>query len=113
MEQQSSTPKNTTKKRLPLLPLWIGFALAAGVFIGSKLNFNDTTEKIFATSSKKDKLNRLIDYIDYEYVDNVNTDSIVDVTVYGILEKLVPHLVYIPNIVYPHNVDDIRGVCTR
>src|SRR5690606_25362596 len=109
MEQQSSTPKNTTKKRLPLLPLWIGFALAAGVFIGSKLNFNDTTEKIFATNSKKDKLNRLIDYIDYEYVDNVNTDSIVDITVNGILENLDPHSVYIPKSEYAHTADDMRG----
>ncbi|MBT0607835.1 S41 family peptidase [Aequorivita echinoideorum] len=94
------------------LPLWIGLALAAGVFIGSKLNFNDTTEKIFATNSKKDKLNRLIDYIDYEYVDNVNTDSIVDVTVNGILENLDPHSVYIPKSEYAHNADDMRGAFT-
>ena len=91
------------------LPLWIGLGLAAGVFIGSKLNFNDTTEKIFATNSKKDKLNRLIDYIDYEYVDNVNTDSIVDVTVNGILENLDPHSVYIPKSEYAHTADDMRG----
>jgi carboxyl-terminal processing protease len=91
------------------LPLWIGLALAIGVFIGSKLNFNDTTEKIFATNSKKDKLNRLIDYIDYEYVDPVNTDSIVDVTVNGILENLDPHSVYIPKSEYQHNADDMRG----
>jgi carboxyl-terminal processing protease len=109
MEQQTPTPNNTPKKRLPLLPLWIGLALAVGVFIGSKLNFNDNTEKIFATSSKKDKLNRLIDYIDYEYVDNVNTDSIVDVTVNGILENLDPHSVYIPKSEYQHNADDMRG----
>jgi len=49
---------------------------------------NDTPERLFTTNSKKDKLNRLIDYIDYEYVDDVNTDSIVDVTVNSILEKL-------------------------
>jgi|TARA_R100000479_G_scaffold28896_1_gene11388 carboxyl-terminal processing protease len=91
------------------LPLIIGTALAAGVFVGSKLNFNDTTEKIFATNSKKDKLNRLIDYIDYEYVDRVNTDSIVDVTVNGILENLDPHSVYIPSDEYEENADDMRG----
>lgn len=91
------------------VPLIVGVAVAAGIFIGSKLNFNDTTEKIFATNSKKDKLNRLIDYIDYEYVDNVNTDSIVDVTVNGILENLDPHSVYIPKDSYAHNADDMRG----
>lgn len=71
-------------------------ALALGIFLGGKLNFNDTPEKLFTTNSKKDKLNRLIDYIDYEYVDDVNTDSIVDITVNSILEKLDPHSVYIP-----------------
>lgn len=91
------------------LPLLFGVALAAGVFIGSKLNFEDTTEKIFATNSKKDKLNRLIDYIDYEYVDQVNTDSIVDVTVNGILENLDPHSVYIPADAYEKNAEDMRG----
>ena len=91
------------------LPLWVGLALAAGVLMGSKLNFGDTTEKIFATNSKKDKLNRLIDYIDYESVDKVNTDSIVDVTVTEILENLDPHSVYIPKNRYAHNADDMRG----
>jgi carboxyl-terminal processing protease len=91
------------------LPLWIGVALAAGVFLGSKLNFQDANKKIFATNSKKDKLNRLIDYIDYEYVDDVNTDSIVDVTVNGILENLDPHSVYIPVSEYEDNADDMRG----
>lgn len=95
-----------TKKYIPLL---LGLAVAAGVFLGSKLNFNDGNEKIFATNSKKDKLNRLIDYIDYEYVDEVNTDSIVDVTVNGILENLDPHSVYIPVSQYEDNADDMRG----
>jgi carboxyl-terminal processing protease len=91
------------------LPLFMGVAVATGVFIGSKLNFSDTAEKIFATNSKKDKLNRLIDYIDFEYVDKVNTDSIVDVTVNGILENLDPHSVYIPVDQYEENADDMRG----
>jgi len=83
------------KKYNFLLPLIISAAIAIGVFVGGKLNFNDSPERLFTTNSKKDKLNRLIDYIDYEYVDDVNTDSIVDVTVNSILEKLDPHSVYI------------------
>ena len=94
------------KKYLPLL---LGLTIATGIFLGSKLNFSDTSDKIFATNAKKDKLNRLIDYIDYEYVDHVNTDSIVDVTVNGILENLDPHSVYIPANQYQDNADDMRG----
>lgn len=84
------------KKKNYLWPTILAAALATGVFIGGKLNFNDSPEKLFTTNSKKDKLNRLIDYIDYEYVDEINTDSIVDVTVNNILDKLDPHSVYIP-----------------
>lgn len=84
------------KRNYYIWPTVIALALALGIFLGGKLNFNDSPEKLFTTNSKKDKLNRLIDYIDYEYVDDINTDSIVDVTVNNILNKLDPHSVYIP-----------------
>lgn len=84
------------KKYSYILPTLLALAVALGIFIGGKLHFNDTPEKLFSTNSKKDKLNRLIDYIDYEYVDDIDTDSIVDVTVNNILGKLDPHSVYIP-----------------
>ncbi|MEX0274760.1 MAG: S41 family peptidase [Flavobacteriaceae bacterium] len=83
-------------KKTYLGPTIVATAMALGVFVGGKLHFADTPEKLFGTNSKKDKLNRLIDYIDYEYVDEIDTDSIVDVTVNNILEKLDPHSVYIP-----------------
>ncbi|MCO5724342.1 S41 family peptidase [Robiginitalea marina] len=84
------------KRNYYLAPVVVAAALALGIFMGGKLHFGDTPEKLFSTNSKKDKLNRLIDYIDYEYVDQVDTDSIVDVTVNNILDKLDPHSVYIP-----------------
>ena len=76
-------------------PTILALAVAVGVYIGGKLHFADSPENLFMANSKKDKLNRLIDYIDHEYVDEVNTDSIVDVTVNNILGKLDPHSVYI------------------
>lgn len=82
--------------KIKYLPLIIGVAIAVGIFIGGNLNYNNPSNALFSKNSKKDKLNRLIDYIDYDYVDNVNTDSIVDITVNGILENLDPHSVYIP-----------------
>jgi carboxyl-terminal processing protease len=88
--------KTDLKRSYYIGPAVVAFALALGIFVGGKLHFDDTPEKLFTTNSKKDKLNRLIDYIDYEYVDEVDTDSIVDVTVNNILDKLDPHSVYIP-----------------
>jgi len=58
------------KKRNYLWPTILAAGLAIGVFIGGKLNFNNSSDKLFTSNSKKDKLNRLIDYIDYEYVDS-------------------------------------------
>lgn len=84
------------KKYGYLFPTILALAIALGIFIGGKLHFSDSPEKLFTTNSNKDKLNRLIDFIDYEYVDDIDTDSIVDVTVNNILDKLDPHSVYIP-----------------
>ena len=94
------------KKYLPLL---LGIGIAAGIFIGGKLNFSDSSDRLFTSNSKKDKLNRLIDFIDYEYVDDVNTDSIVDVTVNGILQNLDPHSVYIPKKDMERVAENMKG----
>ena len=83
------------KYKKKYLPLIVGTAIAVGFWLGGLFHFNTETN-LLTQSSKKQKLNRLIDYIDYEYVDEVNTDSIVDVTVNKILENLDPHSVYIP-----------------
>lgn len=76
------------------LPIALSVALAAGLLLGSFLNF-PANQRGMISSSNKSKLNKLIDFIDSEYVDDVNTDSIVDITVNSILEKLDPHSVYI------------------
>jgi len=91
------------------LPLILGVAIAAGIFIGGKLSFTDSPDRLFSTKSKKDKLNRLIDYIEYDYVDDINTDSIVDVTVNGILENLDPHSVYIPKEDMERVAEEMKG----
>jgi carboxyl-terminal processing protease len=91
------------------IPFIIGLAIGAGVLIGGKLNFTDTSDNLFSTNSKKDKLNRLIDYIDYEYVDDIDTDSIVDVTVNGILDNLDPHSTYIPKEDLKRITENMKG----
>jgi carboxyl-terminal processing protease len=94
------------KKYIPLL---LGVAVAFGIFLGPRLNFTTVSDTLFSSNSKKQKLNRLIDFIDFEYVDKVNTDSIVDITVNTILENLDPHSVYIPSNEYEQTVNDMRG----
>lgn len=91
------------------MPLILGVAIAAGIYIGGKLNFMDSSDRLFSKNSKKDKINRLIDYIDYDYVDDINTDSIVDVTVNGILDNLDPHSVYIPKEDMDRVTENMKG----
>lgn len=76
------------------LPILLSLALAIGLLMGSFLNF-PAAQRGMISSSNKSKLNKLIDFIESEYVEEVDTDSIVDLTVNSILEKLDPHSVYI------------------
>ena len=76
-------------------PILIFAVLAFGIILGSWLNFSDPN-RFSETNNAKNKLNKLIDFIDNEYVDKVNTDSIVAHTVDSILAQLDPHSVYIP-----------------
>ncbi|APG60650.1 S41 family peptidase [Christiangramia salexigens] len=89
-------------------PLLLSIACAIGLILGARMNF-DTSDELFSSNPKKQKLNRLIDYIDYEYVDDVNTDSIVDITVNKILENLDPHSVYIPKKEYESVTENMQG----
>ncbi|WKL46258.1 S41 family peptidase [Flavobacterium pectinovorum] len=77
------------------LPIVIGATFALGTIVGSMTNA-PADDQLLAKTSSKTKLNKLIDFINNEYVDKVNTDSIVNLTVDNILSKLDPHSVYIP-----------------
>ncbi|HEX9151375.1 MAG TPA: S41 family peptidase [Flavobacterium sp.] len=90
------------------LPIIISVALAMGVVLGGLLG-NSNQNHFFAKNSSKNKLNKLIDFIDSEYVDNVNTDSIVNLTVDNILAKLDPHSVYIPPSEQAEVVESMKG----
>ena len=98
--------KGTSKKYLPLL---LGLACAVGVILGANLNADTSRIGFLTSNQKKEKLSRLIDYIEYEYVDDVNVDSIVDVTVNSILRNLDPHSVYIPQEEYAAVSERMQG----
>jgi carboxyl-terminal processing protease len=78
------------------LPIVIFSCLALGVLVGGLLDFPSPVAEMTSKHDYRGKLNRLIDFIENEYVDNVDTDSIVDLTVNNILAELDPHSVYIP-----------------
>lgn len=85
------------KKNL-YLPLITSLAVAVGIFLGMFLNYpqNNSAISLFSGSPQEAKIKKLIDYIHYDYVDKVDTDSLLDGTIRQILGKLDPHSVYIP-----------------
>lgn len=97
------------KKAQVYYPLFLGIAVALGIALGYILQDNDASDGLIASNAKKRKLNKLIDIIDQRYVDEVNTDSIVDVAVNGILSNLDPHSVYISNEDMEEVADQMRG----
>ena len=82
-------------KRKASIPIFIGLAIAIGILIGSTFNYKNKSV-LFNSNSKEAKIKRLLNYIQYEYVDKVNTDSLLDDAIVNMLVKLDPHSVYIP-----------------
>ena len=86
-----SDQKNTSPQiRLPIV---ISAALIIGVMLGK--NFAEPkVDKQFLSSYQK--LQQLIEYIENDYVDSVDTESLIEESIENMLDKLDPHTVYIP-----------------
>jgi carboxyl-terminal processing protease len=78
------------KKAAVWVPLIIAVAFSLGLFLGARL-FKSTPSWNSGT-----KINQMMELISEEYVDDVNTDSILEASIPDILAKLDPHTVYIP-----------------
>lgn len=88
------------------LPIIVALAIVLGMYMGQNLNFPDQKEY---KSSSKQKFTKFIDYIDESYVDEVNTDSIVELTLKSVLDQLDPHSSYISQQDYNLVHDEMRG----
>ncbi len=77
------------------LPLLTAILLILGMFIGSRYDYPARPARILAEEEKEQKIRQIINYIDYEYVDDVNTDSLLDLTIKDMLHRLDPHSTYI------------------
>lgn len=85
-------------------PIYISTAVGVGYLIGMLLSFSGNGD-----NPSKKKLNRLVDFISNEYVEEVNLDSIVELTVNNILEKLDPHSVYISSKDFEGVSENMKG----
>ncbi len=86
------------------LPAILFAFLGVGYLLGVLITHGAEEKQV-----SKQKLERLVDFIAGEYVDEVNLDSIVDLTVNSILEKLDPHSTYIPSSESQSVAESMRG----
>ena len=89
-------------KRKASIPIFIGLSVVIGIFIGSTFNYQNKSI-LFSSNTNEAKIKKLINYIHYDYVDKVNTDSLLDGAITNMLVKLDPHSVYIPK-------EELQGV---
>lgn len=76
------------------LPFLLALAVAAGILIGATMVDSSSPTNNLVNSYLKFK--EILTYIQRDYVDEVNTDELVETAINKMLEKLDPHSVYIP-----------------
>lgn len=86
----SETPNTKNQIRLPIL---LSIAVILGIWIGSSFAKPKTDSKY---QSSLQKFRQLIDYIENDYVDSVNTEELLEESISQMLDKLDPHTIYIP-----------------
>ncbi len=76
------------------LPILLAIAIATGVLIGATMvNTGDGKKDLYQSIYK---FREIVSYIDRNYVDEVDTDDLVETAINDMLEKLDPHTSYIP-----------------
>ena len=79
------------------LPFYLSLAVIFGILIGSFFNGDTSRFTSFSSNAKNElKIKKLLNYIQRDYVDTVNTDKLLDGAIAQMLNKLDPHSVYIP-----------------
>jgi len=91
------------------LPFFAAVLLGIGIYIGSKLGDNPLSYYTTPKNMSKHKFNKLIDYLEYQYVDPVDTDSIVDNFIDTVLQNLDPHSTYIPKQDLAYVTENMKG----
>jgi len=81
------------KKNLVLLAI-VFLSISIGYLLGSDKEMLMSVEK---DSWSMNRIQRLLSYIEYDYVEAINTDSLVREVIEDIVNRLDPHSVYIPS----------------
>ena len=91
--------------------LYLGLIIILSVSIGYLLGSNNiiSSYSTISDSSSVKKLNRLIKYLTQDYVDEINSDSLVNIVIKEIVNKLDPHSVFIPAVQRESLSESMKG----
>ncbi|MEO9966468.1 MAG: S41 family peptidase [Reichenbachiella sp.] len=89
------------------LPLFISMAIAAGIFIGANMTSSNSSSSGLAKSLLK--FREVLNYVDGHYVDDVETDKLVEKAISDMLEELDPHTAYIPTEEQEYSRSQLEG----
>lgn len=97
-------------KVVVFFPFIVALALAAGVYLGQKMNVTQNQSWFSKQEFRQDdKLQQIINYIKSDYVDSVRSQEIVEETISEVLQNLDPHSYYIPQQDYNTVNDPLEG----
>ena len=78
-------------------PFLILFTLTVGIYIGKQINVpNQYIQISNSTTRQLPKLVELLNYLEFNYVDSIDLDSLQEEVISSTLESLDPHSSYIP-----------------
>jgi carboxyl-terminal processing protease len=85
------------------MPIFLALAIIAGVFLGAKLQSRMQMSTRSTPANNGSKVGMIMNLIEGNYVDTVDTKKLVEAAIPEILKQLDPHTVYIP-------AKDMQGV---
>ena len=85
-----------------LIPIVLVLGIIGGIFIGTRISKS-------TLSPEEEKIRMVLSLIQQQYVDEVNTDSLMDMVIPDILASLDPHSVYIPASELQMTNDDLES----
>jgi carboxyl-terminal processing protease len=95
--------ENNNKKLSAWMPVLLALTLVFGVWLGIKLQNRKLAAILPSQMTGKSKLDRVIDLVEGNYVDTVDSKKMVEDAIPELLKQLDPHTTYIP-------AKDMQGV---
>ncbi len=93
----SEYQKPDSMKRMNIwLPLLLSFILVIGMLLGFKLKSGNAEGEITVSKSKPGTIEELLRLIETRYVDETNSDELIETAINNVLKELDPHSNYIP-----------------